>query len=75
MKSDLQHVSGGERTRLREINLRLTSGDDTAEDDIKEAIETHSKQMEDLFRLKKENKPYEGVITRATLKSKAFSPI
>ena len=44
-----------ENARLREINLRLTSGDDTAEDDIKEAIETHSKQMEDLFRLKKEN--------------------
>jgi chromosome segregation ATPase len=72
-KSDLARRLVEENARLREINLRLTSGDDTAEDDIKEAIETHSKQMEDLFRLKKENEALRGKLLREqTLKSKGF---
>ena len=62
-----------ENARLREINLRLTSGDDATADDIKEAIEVRSKQMEDLLRLKKENQALRGKLLREqTIKSKSF---
>jgi len=72
--SDLTRRLVNENSRLRELNLRLTtSGSGTAEADIKEAIETHSKQTEELFRLKREVQVLRGKLLREqTLKSKGF---